>query len=166
MTDSYEEQLKNINNVGFVSTRIVNNIIKPLAKVANNLLHYAGKNVGFLLGRHREFRSDNFFIRDNKMDFFTRHIKVYYHDKLVLHFDNYFTHVGFTSQFEKGKHFFLYKEGGWEQALLDEYREFASRNLREEFGIKGLRCKRYDTITKGCRKYDDRPCPCEDYLED
>ena len=166
MSHSIKGQIESIESGRATGIRLVQDRIQPLARVASRLLRDAGRKTGFIRKR-LEFRSGQILIRNVKKGFFPdRETEVWYDGQLVLHFDESLRFLRVLDKTNTRQYLWLYRSGDWEQLLVEEYREFASMTLRENFDLDGELCRWFDHNTGACGKYENPICPCADYSEE
>ena len=164
MTDSYEEQITDIDIARMLSIRGAVKEAKSLATMALRLLGI-GKTVG-IFRRHKQYHKGHLKIRDCPNWKWYKQTKVYYRDKLVLHFHNSFPYEKHYGLFGERRYLQFYDKGGeWEDEMMLQYRKESSIILFRDFGITGKICEWFDNDEGSCTKFEYQICPCEIYKE-
>ena len=110
--------------------------IQPLAKAVVKILEDFGtkKAKGWFGKGRTEYRSKKLTITQKGGRYSSNPIKVFYDSKLVFEFDNQITWMDLTKA--NRRYLYFYKDGEWEQYVVDEYRRMAFVNLQKNYGVK------------------------------
>jgi len=160
-TESYKEQIEEINRRNTAIIRKLEESLQPLAQVATWVIDGRGGSKGFLFRKRREYKHKDLMI-SKEGGIFGRYIRVHYQGELVFRFDE---SLFWRNERTKERLLFIYKPGDWQEKLIEEYREMRLGKLEANYHIHPEFCVWYDHDKGSCSVDSIQACPCPDYAD-
>ena len=157
------DEIKEIDSRSWKIVKLMEDRVRPLARISNNILAELGEMKRISLFRSRkQFKAGKLTIRRCRS--ITRDVQVFFEDELVFEFDS-MLYWSKKYELEDKKYLFVYKSGPWEQQLVTEYRRMRMIELEVNYGVDGETCALFDHDNGECGK-GNAECPCPEFVKD